>query len=141
MRTDLRDDEPVEVAMAPLIDCVFLLLIFFLVASTLKKIDKELDLALPEGQRAALEVQQPDDWMILAIDKDGGYYLDGDPSTIDRMQDQVRTRHRLNAALKVRLDADRFVDFEKVMEVLDMLRFEHVEHIGINTQRNPVKGK
>ena len=47
MKVDLRDDEGIEVQMAPLIDCVFLLLIFFLVATTLKKINNELPLVLP----------------------------------------------------------------------------------------------
>ena len=38
MRVNLGEDDGVEVQMAPLIDCVFLLLIFFLVATTLRKI-------------------------------------------------------------------------------------------------------
>ena len=41
MKIRMAEDERLEVQMAPLIDCVFLLLIFFLVATTLKKIEKE----------------------------------------------------------------------------------------------------
>ena len=44
MRVRLDDEDDVQVQMAPLIDCVFLLLSFFLVATTLKKIEKELPL-------------------------------------------------------------------------------------------------
>jgi len=64
MRVRLEDDEQVEVQMAPLIDCVFLLLIFFLVATTLKKIDKELPLDLPEAA-AAVSKQVVDDMTII----------------------------------------------------------------------------
>ena len=44
--------------MAPLIDCVFLLLIFFLVATSLKKIEKELPLRSARGRRG----REPPRW-------------------------------------------------------------------------------
>ena len=56
MRIDIQEDDGIEVQMAPLIDCVFLLLIFFLVATTLKKIEKEVPLELPDAKLAAREV-------------------------------------------------------------------------------------
>ena len=62
----LEDDLPVEVQMAPLIDCVFLLLIFFLVATTLRKIIKELPVELPDSA-AAIEVRQEDDLLVIGM--------------------------------------------------------------------------
>ncbi len=78
MRVKFEDDEQVEVQMAPLIDCVFLLLIFFLVATTLKKIDKELPLDLPVAA-ASVSKQVIDKMTIVSIDKDGNFYLGSDP--------------------------------------------------------------
>jgi len=140
MRTNLQDDETVEVAMAPLIDCVFLLLIFFLVATTLKKIDEELPLTLPDAE-AIEEVQQPDDYIVVAIDRNGGFYFDGTPVTIDVLQTSVRERARNNKELKVRVDADRDISFVKVMQVLDLLRFEDLHNIGINTRQGEPDAK
>jgi biopolymer transport protein ExbD len=134
MRTDLRDEETVEVAMAPLIDCVFLLLIFFLVATTLKKIDEELPLTLPDAE-TTIEVQQPSDFLVVSIDRKGGFYLDGTPVSIDVLQQDVRNRARGNPELKVRVDADRDIEFVKVMQILDLLRFENLHDIGINTRQ------
>lgn len=135
MRTDLRDDEPIEVQMAPLIDCVFLLLIFFLVATTLKKIDEELPLTLPDA-KATLEVQQPDDWLVVSVDQEGEFYLDGTPIAIDMLQNDIRARARANPDVKVRVDADSGVAFQRVMEILDLLRFEKISNIGINTRQD-----
>jgi len=45
-------DEDAEVALSPLIDCVFLLLIFFLVATTFKQDDKDIDITPPESRSA-----------------------------------------------------------------------------------------
>ena len=44
MRLNYDDDDKVEVQMSPLIDCVFLLLIFFLVTTMMKKWEKALHL-------------------------------------------------------------------------------------------------
>lgn len=119
--------------MAPLIDCVFLLLIFFLVSSTLKKIDEELPLTLPDA-RAVVEVQQPDDFLVIAIDREGGFYLDGAPVNLSMLQGEVRNRARANSEVKVRVDVDQDIPFKRAMEVLDLLRFEGIANVGINTR-------
>ncbi len=127
------DEEELNVDMAPLIDCVFLLLIFFLVATTLKKIDKELPLELPDAA-AALEVQQPDSYSVIGIDMEGTFYLDGTPATITQLQQSLRDTKASEPDKKFRLDADKNVPFHKVMEVLDILRFEELTNVGINTR-------
>ena len=54
MRSRVSDYEgEVDVQMTPLIDCVFLLLVFFLVAATLKKPHKELEIQLPHSAAAS----------------------------------------------------------------------------------------
>ncbi len=132
MNIDLRDDDAVEVAMAPMIDCVFLLLIFFLVATTLKKIDKELPLELPDAA-AAIEVQQPEGFSVISIDQEGGLYLDGAPISVSILQNRVRALGATEDA-KVRLDIHRETPFQRVMEVLDVLAFEEVPHTGIKVR-------
>lgn len=135
MQVDLRDDDSLEVQMAPLIDCVFLLLIFFLVASTLRKIDKELPLELPEIS-ASIEVQQPPDFSVVSVDKDGNYYLDGAPVTVALLHAEFRRIAQENPDHKVRLDADRLVAFERVMMILDMARFERLTNVSVNSKRD-----
>ena len=48
-----------DVQMGPLIDCVFLLLIFFLVTATMQKPHKELDLQLPNSAAARETASTP----------------------------------------------------------------------------------
>ncbi|MFG0247538.1 MAG: ExbD/TolR family protein [Phycisphaeraceae bacterium JB051] len=135
MQVDLRDDDSLEVQMAPLIDCVFLLLIFFLVASTLRKIDKELPLELPEIA-ASVEVQQPPEMSIVSIDVNGNFYLDGAPITVALLQAEFRRIAADDPQRKIRLDADRGVAFERVMMILDMTRFERLNNVSINSKRD-----
>ena len=135
MRTRLEDEE-LSVDMAPLIDCVFLLLIFFLVATTLKKIDRELPLTLPDSA-ASMEVQQPDEFSVIGIDREGNFYLDGTPVPLGMLQSELRSKAQANPQVKLRLDADKDVAFSKVMQVLDILRFEGLSNTGINTRNEP----
>ena len=132
MRTRLEEEE-LRVDMAPLIDCVFLLLIFFLVATTLKKIDKELPLELPDSA-ASMEVQQPDEFAVIGIDREGNFYLDGTPVPVSILQSELRSKAQASPGIKLRLDADRRVPFSKVMQVLDILRFEKLTNVAINTR-------
>lgn len=134
MNIDLKDDDAVEVQMAPMIDCVFLLLIFFLVATTLKKIDKELPLELPDAS-AAIEVQQPEGFTVISIDSEGAFYVDGAPVSVNLLQNRIRTLGATEDA-KVRLDIDRATPFQRVMEVLDILTFEEVPYSGIKVREN-----
>ena len=47
MRLNYDEEDKVEVQMSPLIDCVFLLLIFFLVTTMMKKWEMQIPLSLP----------------------------------------------------------------------------------------------
>ncbi|NLF38694.1 biopolymer transporter ExbD [bacterium] len=134
MKVDLRDDEGLEVQMAPLIDCVFLLLIFFLVATTLKKINEELPLVLPES-KAAIQVQEPDQFIVIAIDENQNIYVDGTPVSIGLLQNDLRARSQATPEMKVRLDVDHAVPFQRVMQLLDILQFEGLKNVGINTHQ------
>jgi biopolymer transport protein ExbD len=71
-RGALRDE--VEINLTPLIDVVFLLLIFFMVSTTFEK-ESELKVQLPE---ASVEpTQLPEQPIEVVIDVSGGYFIDG----------------------------------------------------------------
>lgn len=129
MRIDLGDDETVEVALAPLIDCVFLLLIFFLVASTLRKPTLELPLQLPTAGAAATTQEQAE-LLTVQIDAGGVVYFQDRPVELDELG--ARVKAALNDATpRVRFLADRTVTYERVMSVLDVLRAHGIQQVGL----------
>jgi biopolymer transport protein ExbD len=131
VRIDLGDDENVEVALAPLIDCVFLLLIFFLVASSLRKPTLELPLQLPVAGTAAAaqERTQP---LTVQIDAAGVVYLQNQPVELDELGTRLRPLLD-DASPRVRFLADRTVPYERVMSVLDVLRAHGIQQVGLQT--------
>jgi len=71
-RKDLGDE--VEVNLTPLIDVVFLLLIFFMVTTTFDR-DAKIKIDLPTTTNAVAESQK--DTLELLIDNQGKYFIDG----------------------------------------------------------------
>ncbi len=73
----VEEDEP-ELNISSLIDICFLLLIYFLVTTTIKKKERDVDMALPS---AAPSDQQPDiQPMFIKIDVNGSIYLNNGPA-------------------------------------------------------------
>jgi len=133
MRVRLEDDDTVEVQMAPLIDCVFLLLIFFLVATTLKKIEKELPLDLPEAA-ASVSRQLTDNMTIISIDAAGNLYLGSEPVGQGYLIEKLREIGANDANPRIRIDADRNAPVWAAVQVLDLCNFEGLRNVGIKTK-------
>ena len=69
-------NEKVELQIAPLIDVVFLLLIYFMVTSTLKKPEADLGITLPGVLSQSKAVRMPDE-QIIEVMADGQVLLNG----------------------------------------------------------------
>jgi len=134
MRVRLDDEDDVQVQMAPLIDCVFLLLSFFLVATTLKKIEKELPLDLPEAA-ASVGRQVQDNMTIISIDRGGDLYIGSEPVGQGYLAGKLRELAQKNPSHRVRIDADRDAPVSALVQVLDLCDFENLKNVGIRTKQ------
>jgi biopolymer transport protein ExbD len=127
------DDEDVALSMSPLIDCVFLLLIFFLVTTMLKKDNKEVEhLNLPVS-RSSLEVPPDDAVVAIAIDADGEIYYEGEATTISVLLEELREIEQEDVNRRIRLDSDAETPFYRFVEVLDALSFRNLRNVGVRT--------
>lgn len=79
-------EESVEVNLTPLIDVVFLLLIFFMVTTTFDR-HARLKVSLPES--SAKTTQQKDEPLVLSIDAKGNYFLN-DRQIINQQLDTLK---------------------------------------------------
>jgi biopolymer transport protein ExbD len=125
------EDEP-EVSMSPLIDCVFLLLIFFLVSSMTKVKNKDIPVNLPTSE-AAIKLKPDDKQAIVGIDRDGNLYWDGRPCTTNFLLEQLRATCIGNPDRRIRIDMDRDTHFGRFVEVMDACQFYNLGNIGIRT--------
>jgi biopolymer transport protein ExbD len=139
MRTRKPEEEPFEIMLIPMIDCMLVIIIFFLVATTLKNREKELPLDLPESA-AASNLEQPPDILIIGVDKEGRTFLGTgervEPVDTERLHQRIREAARLNPAQRVRIDGDRNTRFEDIIHVIDLCQFEGLKNVGLHTHKN-----
>ena len=142
MRLRKNDDDDVTLEMSPLIDCVFLLLIFFLVTTMMKKLEKQIPIEVPDP---AVTISEKMDTrrVILAIGKDGSYYSaerrmqDGRPEfrnvpDVDKFVENLgRITQNGGEEINVRLYADPDVEFQTVIEMLDKLQINHLNKVDV----------
>ena len=69
--------EEIEIDMTPMIDVTFLLLIFFVIISTLTRMETEAEVELPLAGQAEVEEAPDMDQLVINIEKDGDIYIIG----------------------------------------------------------------
>ena len=118
MRFELEDDERADVQMSPLIDCVFLLLIFFLVTTMMKKWEMQIPLSVPSMSASVSATKQDTGSVILSVDAAGRVYqvLEHDVYTGENTYAPVSDLNgflselRENAGTRVQIDVAAFRD-------------------------------
>ncbi|MFC4992905.1 ExbD/TolR family protein [Rubritalea tangerina] len=131
LRNKHGDEDEIEVSMSPLIDCVFLLLIFFLVTTMLKKPSKDIDVNLPYSN-AAVEME-PNDDTVIGIDRQGRFYFDGVRVGRMELRQYLSEIAASNPEQGIRLDCDQKTKNIHVSEVLDLCNFYQINNVGVRT--------
>jgi biopolymer transport protein ExbD len=120
-----RETGPGGLTLAPMIDVVFLLLIFFMVSTTFV-VRPGLDLQLPTAQ-SQTDVSA-EKW-VISISPDGTYYLNRETVTLDKLSE------RLMASPKpVTVRADRTVPHGLVVNVLDTVQQSGIDSVSVSTR-------
>lgn len=132
-------DEGCEPNMTPMIDCVFLLLIFFLVATVVKKTEKEVEVNLPDAVHAVDTKYAEDKRLVIGIMANGDVCLDGEPVGIEKLHAKLRDVARNAPQTHIRIDGDQQAPFQSVTHVLDLCAFEGLKVAGIHTAGDPRK--
>ena len=130
-----------EINLTPLIDVVFLLLIFFMVTTTFSR-QAEIEIQLPEAGSA--ERRERPESLSIEIDADGEFAVrsPGEKTArvlINRRGETLRRALRLAAAgrkeITVVISADRRTPHEAVIRALDAARREGLLQITFATNR------
>ena len=131
----VRSKQEVTLELVPLIDVVFLLLIFFMVSTTFVQ-DSRIKLSLPEAHgdlSSEIEVSA----IALAVDKDGLYTINGVAlKTNDRptiVEALLKITEPGDAKQKIVLLADAKTDYQNVIVALDALSSVGLSNVSMKT--------
>ncbi len=132
MRSNHAEEDKAEVSMSPLIDCVFLLLIFFLVSTMIKKENKDIEINLPESESAEKHLPT-NDQSVIGIDKDGNIFYEGHEATVMEVHNELRQVSIDTPDLQIRIDTDAEAPLHVVIEVVDLCQFNNLSNVVLRT--------
>ena len=128
-----RHDDEMELNLIPMIDVMLILLIFFMVATTIKHAEKALPIELPQSA-ASTDLSVQDKLLVIGIDATGTKYLDATKVTTDALHERIRAAAAANATQQIRVDADRKTPYENLVEVIELCQFEGLRNISLHTR-------
>jgi biopolymer transport protein ExbD len=123
-----------RIEMLPLIDIVFLLLVFFIYAMLSMAVHRSLPIALPSSQSAEIDKNEV---AAVTIAADGTLYLNKKNVTLDELASSLLQLKTLDDLKAVALFADRHLEYQELFRVLDILKQSGLENVSL--QVNPDK--
>ncbi len=122
--------------ITPLIDIVFLLLIFFMLTSHFH-VASGVPIRLPKVAQKAHKENRFE--VILAVDRSGLTYLNGDKIDLKALNTKLKELVAKEGQINLILQADKDVKHGKVVEIMDMAKIAGIPSVIIAAQWHPQK--
>jgi biopolymer transport protein ExbD len=140
VRIHLGDEEQPEIGLIALIDCIFFLLMFFMVATSFTQQTeaekrKELPVVLPSSSASFTPGQASASPLVIGVDKSGRFFVDGEPTGTQALHDRLRSEARADPQRTVRVDGDRAAAYQHIVHVLDLCQLAGLTHIAMHTRK------
>ncbi len=130
--TDVGGPGDLVLNLTPMIDVVFLLLIFFMLATTFMDPEREIDIDLPEASSSlALDTQH--DELIINVMRDGVLKLGDHEVDRDALLAELRRAARQNPEITVTIRGDRLVTHEVIVSVMDACGQAGLRNLAVGT--------
>jgi biopolymer transport protein ExbD len=132
MAVKYEEEEHVEIQMTSMMDCIFLMLIFFLVSSQLKKVEKELPIELPRANTTR-DVKSTPDLITVSVNAKGELFVNSKPVGDAGLKNALANAAKENPDRRIRINGDVFAPFRSIVQVLDTCQGEGLTVVGIHT--------
>ena len=117
--------------MVPLIDCMFLLLVFFIYSMLSMVLHRGIKIDLPEARTAPVHKE---DYLSISVTKNGEIYLEQAPVTLEELGGRLRRSKAARQDLKVFIGGDREARYEQVIQIMDLLRQVRISQVALETK-------
>jgi len=123
-----------SIIIVSLIDILAILLIFFIVTTTFRKNQPQLQINLPESKTAEQAPAEKDEPAVLRIKSAEQITLDEEPVTLDTLGEALKSLRSQAPSRPIAMQADREAPFGVIVSVLDALRDAGIKNIPAFTQ-------
>ncbi len=133
MPLKIQHDEQLSLDLTPMIDVVFLLIIFFMVATSFSEMERDIELELPEVASAAAMTSAPKQ-RVVSVQAEGQIRLDGDEVSLTELTQRLSAAHSEYPELSVVIRGDGACAFQHVAASLAACKEAHISDLGITVR-------
>jgi biopolymer transport protein ExbD len=136
MKVHLQTGKKIRIEMIPLIDIVFLLLVFFIYAMLSMAVHHALPVSLPTSASAKIDKEL---LLSVTVKSDGTLYVDKEPVVFNDLASVLRIKAAANKNAGILLFADRNLSYQNLFRVLDQIKMAGIDRISLQaeTEQHP----
>ena len=127
MKIAVRKRRAPSIIIVSLVDILTILLIFFVVSTTFKKDQPEVQINLPESATATTQPAQTEH-AVVSVSETDEVRLDGNPLRVEELEAAVRNLPGARRT-SLALEADRKASFGTIIKVMDALKLAGVKNL------------
>lgn len=126
-------DENLSLNLTPMIDVVFLLVIFFMVATKFTELERHIDLELPQVPTAGASAA-PQSPRVVTVNASGQVLLDGQGVSLDELTTNLAAAVSRSTDVQVVINGDARTAFQDIAAALAACRAANVSELGITVE-------
>ena len=120
-----------RIEMIPLIDVVFLLLVFFIYSMLSMTVHRGLPVNLPTASTSSVDKEV---FITITVQRDGGIFLEDRAIDTRTLTSLLIKERKKDPDIQVYLRADRDVTYQRAVEVMDLVRSAGIHKLALETQ-------
>jgi len=132
MKLFVETKRKIRIEMIPLIDIMFLLLVFFIYAMLSMAVHRGLPINLPISSSAEIDKKLV---LSITVKADGSVYLDKSPVILSNLTRRLEIEAEEHKEPGVLLFADQTLPYQKLFQVLDKIKMAGLEKISLQAER------
>jgi biopolymer transport protein ExbD len=131
LRTDSLE-EP-QLNLTPMIDIVFLLIIFFMVGTRFSEIEQQYDIELPTASAVEPMTSRPDA-IVLNVARSGDVVIDGKTVPMDQLKERLEAARKAYAEQSVLIRGDGEGVYQSIVDVMDLCHKAQIHRFSLAFQ-------
>ena len=135
MRFPASTKKKARIEIIPMIDTMFFLLVFFMIATLSMTMQHGIPVNLPEASSTTNKIPEP---ISLTITKNGDLYYNKERMTLNELQPRLlELVQQKNSDPSIVINADEHVEHGLVVKVMDKVRLSGIHNMAIATKPEP----
>jgi biopolymer transport protein ExbD len=136
MKVHFRTKKKIRIEMIPLIDIVFLLLVFFIYAMISMAVHHALPVLLPTSATAKIDKEL---LLSVTVKSDGSLYVNKEKIAFNDLTSVLKAKTATDENVGILLFADRSLSYQNLFRVLDQIKMAGINRISLQaeTEQHP----